>query len=529
MEADYIVIGAGSAGSAVAARLLAQGSLVALVEAGKRERLGITRLPAALNYTIGNERYDWKYTTEPDPTRDGIVEGWPRGRVPGGSSAINGMIFIRGAAEDFDQWEALGNRGWGWDSVLPYFRRMETADQDKDNSFRGGMGPQRVSALRYRHPTAEAFIESAVSLGIPLNPDLNGKSHEGVAWNQGSTRNGFRHSSWEAYIRPQLRNPRLRFLDGAQVERVMFDGRRATGVALKRDGQSISVTAKAGVVLSAGAINTPHLLMLSGIGPAEHLKGHGITPALDAPDVGRNLLEHPGLYVHAELNVPTVNRYASPLRRVFAVADWLLTRKGPLSVPTAQVLAFFKSSADQVSSDLQFHLFPFGSFIRDGKREIPDRNLVTILVNASYPKSKGWLELKSRDPFTPIAIHPRLLDHQDDFETVLRGLDWMRKIASAAPFGSMVQELIGVPPSSAGRAADEKFIRTATRPFYHPVGTCRMGTDERAVVSPDLKVRGTQNLWVADASIFPRHIAGNTNATSIMIGDRAADLIHSNG
>ncbi|MGZ9724118.1 GMC family oxidoreductase [Rhizobium miluonense] len=525
MEFDYIIVGSGSSGSPLAARLVEKKASVLLIEAGKRERLNLTHLPAMLIHTIGKKRYDWNYETQPDPTRDDLVETWPRGRIPGGSSAINGMIFIRGAAADYDAWEAMGNTGWGWDSVLPYFRKMETADNDKDNSFRGGMGPQRVSALRWKHPVSKQFIDSFVAAGISFNPDLNGACHDGVSWNQGSTRDGKRHSAWEAFVKPKLGDPNLQFMDGTVVERILFNGTKATGVAAIRDGKKVTLMARRGVILSAGAINSPQVLMLSGIGEPGQLKRHGITPLVNSPQVGQNLMEHPGLYVLAELDVETANSMAKPINGIKSFAQWLTTRSGFMSVPTAQVLAFLKSIPEQPESDLQFHLFPFGWKREKGKLKVPDQNLVTILVNLNHPKSLGHLELASADPFAPIKIYPRLLDHPDDLAGVLRGLDWVRKISSTPPFGNRVIKFLDAPPTGAGREADEAYVRKATVPFYHPVGTCRMGADDRSVISPDLRVRGAENLWVADASIFPRHIAGNTNATSIMIGERAADLI----
>lgn len=526
MEFDYIVVGSGSAGSPLAARLVEKRARVLLLEAGQREKLHLTRLPAAVIHTVGNARYDWNYTTEPDPTRNGLKESWPRGRVPGGTSAINGMIFVRGDQSDYDAWEELGNKGWGWNSMLPYFRKMETADEDKDNAYRGGMGPLRVSALRWRHPISAMFIDSFVNAGVPLNPDLNGRSHEGVAWNQGSTSNGLRHSAFDAYIVPRLSDSNLTFMDNALVDTLLMEANRARDVVFTRGDKIIRAVARRGVILSAGSLNSPQILMLSGIGDPNELSKHGIQTLVPSPEVGLNLMEHPGLNVLAEMDTGTGNAYASTFGLVRAFAEWALARKGVLSVPTAQILAFLKSTPEQGAPDLQFHLMPYGYFLKNGKRHVPTRNLVMISANVSYPKSKGHLSLRSKNPKDLVAIYPRLLDHPDDLEGVLRGLDWIRRIASTPPFGSHVRELIDVPPREAGRTADEQYVRNETVSFYHPVGTCRMGIDDRAVLTPHLRVRGTEGLWVADASIFPRHIAGNTNATTIMIGERAADLIH---
>lgn len=506
--------------------MLEKGASVLLLEAGKRERLHLTRVPAFCMYTIGNDRYDWNFKTESDPSRNGLQEVWPRGRVPGGSSAINGMIFIRGLAKDYDTWAEMGNPGWDWNSVLPYFRKMETAEVGGGNAFRGGMGPLHVTAPRWKHPISERFIESFVNAGVPENPDLNGTSHEGVAWNQGSIKNGVRHSSFDAFILPQIKNSQLSFVDNALVERIVFSGRRATGVQYRRGDRTVLAKARRGVVLSAGSLNSPHLLMLSGVGDPVELAKHGIETVVASPEVGRNLMEHPGLYVTAEVNIDTGNAYASYLGMVKTFFQWTLARRGVLGVPSASVLAFVKSMQDLAVPDTQFHLFPFGyTTTADGKHKVPVRKLVTILANLNYPKSRGHLALKSNNPRDHIAIYPRLLDHPDDFGGVMRCLEWIRRIASTPPFGDHVQQLLDVPAPTAGRAADEVYVRGATVPFLHPVGTCRMGSDEKSVLLPDLRIRGAENLWVADASIFPRHIAGNTNATSIMIGERAADLI----
>ncbi|MCB5205145.1 GMC family oxidoreductase N-terminal domain-containing protein [Neorhizobium sp. T786] len=526
MDFDYIVIGSGSAGCPLTARLLEKGMKVLLVEAGKRERLPITRLPAALIHTVGNSRYDWCYKTEPDPTRGGLIEAWPRGKVPGGSSAINGMIFIRGAKHDYDAWEALGNTGWGWQDVLPYFRRMETADADKDNGVRGGMGPQRVSALRWKHPVSETFMKSFVAAGATFNDDMNGISHEGVAWNQGSTENGVRASAFDSFVRPKLNDPNLRFIDDTLVEKVIIQDGRAIGIQALQSGKSATFKARRGVVLSAGSINSPQLLMLSGVGDPEELKRHGITPLVSSPEVGKNLLEHPGLYALAEMKVPTANRMARPLRGALAFGEWLLGRRGVMSVPTAQIIAFIKSTPDLEHTDLQFHLFPFGLAQTKTKLEVPKQDLVTILMNINHSKSVGHLELRSGNPRDKVAIYPRMLEHPDDVETLLRGIGWIRKIVSQPPFSQDMLRFLDLPDEGSSRDEEIAYLRRATVPFYHPVGTCRMGSDATAVVTPDLKIRGVEGLWVADASIMPRHISGNTNATAIMIGEKASDLVH---
>lgn len=526
MDFDYIVIGSGSAGCPLAARLLEKGQKVLLVEAGKRERLPITRLPAALIHTVGNPRYDWCYQTEPDPTRNDMTEAWPRGKVPGGSSAINGMIFIRGAKQDYDAWESAGNKGWGWQDVLPYFRRMETSDTGPDNGVRGTMGPLHVSALRWKHPVSETFMKSFIAAGAEFNEDMNGPSHEGVAWNQGSTRNGVRASSFDSFILPKLNDPNLTFIDDTLVEKVVIEGGRATGIKAIQSGRSVTFTAKRGVILSAGAINSPQLLMLSGIGDAEELRSHGITTLVNSPEVGKNLLEHPGLYALAEMKVPTANRMARPIRGAMALAEWIFGRKGVMSVPTAQIIAFVKSNPDLEHTDLQFHLFPFGLAQTKTKLEVPKQDLVTILMNINHSKSKGHLELRSANPREKVAIYPRMLDHPDDVETLLRGIDWIRRIAEQPPFSKDLLRFLDMPAAGSSREEEIAYLRRNTVPFFHPVGTCRMGADEKSVVRPDLKVRGVEGLWVADASIMPSHISGNTNATAIMIGERASDLIH---
>lgn len=521
-EFDFVVVGAGSSGCALAGRLAEDGRhSVAVLEAGKEHKPRVTAIPAALVHTIGNPRYDWQYLSEPDPTRDNRIEPWPRGLGPGGSGLINGMIFVRGAPQDFDAWQERGATGWSYRDVLPYFRRFETSGVGDDQT-RGTFGPQSISALRYVHPVTRLFVKSAEAAGIPFTPDYNGAAQEGVGYTQATQHNGRRHSPYDAFLKPAVDRGRASLIQNARVLRVLLEGTRAVGVEYEQGGVVHIIRARRQVVLSGGAINTPQLLMLSGIGDPTALQAAGIRPLIDNAEVGANLIEHPGIFMRAEVDIPTLNQKATMLGKALALAQWL-AGKGPATTPTAQALAFLRSTDGMSEPDIQIHFTAFG-FTGPGETS-PNERLISIVPSVNHPESRGSIELAGPDPHVAPRILPRLLESDADVETLRRGLRICTRILAAAPLSQHVRRIVDQPPLDQGEEAEIAFIRATAAPLFHPVGTCRMGTDERAVVRPDLSVRGVQQLSVADVSIMPRHISGNTHASALMIGERAADLL----
>lgn len=526
LTADYVVVGAGSAGCVLASRLAQQPDVsVIVLEAGRAGGRLATKVPAGMIAMRDNPRYDWLHHSEPDPTRHGQAEVWARGKSLGGSSATNGMIFVRGRAADFDAWEALGARGWGWRDVQPAFRRLERVEHP-GSPLRGRDGPMRVSRLPHVHRLTPGFIETCQALGIPFNDDLNGASQEGVGYAQANIAGGCRADSYTAFVKPRLgRN--LRVIEEMQVERVLLEDRLAVGVVATRGGRSHAIRARAGVILSAGTIGSPHILMLSGLGPAGDLSSRGIRPVADLPEVGRNLMEHPALFADFEVDCATANDQTQPLNAVWHIARWLLLRNGPAANPAVQALAFFRSCSEQREPDLQFQLYPFAGTPKTGFPRFENRRLMSLSVSLSHPESRGFIRLKAADPRVAPEIHPRLLESQDDVKRLIEGARWARRIGLTPPFARHVTRSTAISEEGASASDMEDMVRRNAVPMYHPAGTCRMGSDPRSVVDPTLRVNGIGRLWVADNSIFPRHVSGNTHATALMIGERAAEFIGS--
>ena len=523
---DLIVVGGGSAGCAMAGRLAESGRCrVLLLEAGASDRHYRSLIPALTSAVVQHPDFDWRYVTEPDPSIGGRADVWPGGKRLGGGSAINGMMFIRGHRWDYDNWAALGADGWDYASVLPYFRRMEDNERGADE-WRGVGGPVSVSENRARFPITDSWVKAAVEAGHERSPDLNGARAEGVDHVQVSQRKGIRCSSAAAYIHRGAHRDRLKVQTEAQVTRILVEQGRAVGVEYVLGGATRTVRARHGVVLSAGTMNSPRMLMLSGIGPAEHLKAVGVDVVHALPGVGRNLQDHVGTHLVNEVNVPTLNSEAHGLAAVRHVIGFTLRRRGILTTGIAHAQAMVKSRPGLAAPNLQiaFTAFSF-DFDETGKLVLRRTPSVSTLVGLMRPSHRGRIMLRSADPFAPPVIDHRQLGSDDDVEQIVEGLEIARNIMAQPAIAPLVTAETRPGRELATREQLRGYVRMAAIPLYHPVGTCRIGKDELAVVDPDLRVRGLTGLWVADASVMPSLPAANTNATAIMIGDKGADHV----
>ena len=522
---DYIIVGAGSAGCVLANRLSEDPSIrVLLLEAGGRDSSFWIHIPIGYGKTIADPKVNWKFETEPNPAlRDRRIY-WPRGKVLGGSSSINGLIYIRGQAADYDHWRQLGNPGWSYADVLPYFRKAEDQENGAD-AFHGVGGPLSVTNLRERNPLCDAFIKSAEAQGIPRNDDFNGAEQEGAGYFQATIRNGRRASAAVAYLRPAERRPNLVVATGAEAEKVVFDGRRATGLRYRRNGTSITAKARREVILSAGSVKSPQLLMLSGIGPAGHLAETGIQPIHDLPGVGKNLQDHYGGQITWRCNQPiTMNDVMmSRWKQAYVGLQWLLLRRGPLSIPAGQASLFTRVMPDSATPDIQFLFQTFsGGYYENGLFKFSG---FANFICPVRPESRGELTLRSPDPWDVPRLAPNYFSAERDRRVAVEGLKLARRMAASPGLRDFViaEHLPGSEAATDAQILD--YLIDNGGCVSHQVGTCKMGTDVMAVVDPHLKVQGIEGLRVADASVMPTLISGNTNAPTIMIAEKAADMI----
>ncbi|MBO6520191.1 MAG: choline dehydrogenase [Rhodospirillales bacterium] len=526
---DYIIVGAGSAGCVLANRLSADRDLrILLLEAGGRDSNPWIHVPVGYFKTLHNPKTDWCYKTDPEPGLGGRSLDWPRGKVLGGSSSINGLLYIRGQAEDYDHWRQLGNAGWSHADVLPYFKRAENQERG-GNDFHGADGPLHVSDMRAKRDVCEALIAAAEANGIPRSTDFNGAKQEGAGYFQLTAHNGKRCSSAVAYLRPIEHRDNLDIVVNAPAVEILFDADepgKVTGFAYRKDGTRHEAKLKPGgeVILSAGAIGSPQILQVSGIGPGALLSDAGVKVRCDRRDVGENLQDHLQIRMIYEVNVPTLNdEINNPIRRTMMGLEYILKRTGPMSMGASQVCIFTKTQPELETPDIQFHFQPL-SADKPGIKMHPFSG-VTSSICQLRPESRGRIAIKSPDPDAYPSIQPNYLSAEKDRRVVVDSIKTSRRIFNTSPLKDfVVRERLPGPDIE----SDDDILESARKiaqTIYHPTSTCRMGADEHAVVDSKLRVNGIKGLRVVDASVMPTIVSGNTNAPTIMIAEKASDMI----
>jgi choline dehydrogenase len=524
-EFDYVIVGAGSAGCVLANRLSAGGKhSVLLLEAGPKDTNLWIHVPLGYGKLFKEKSVNWMYQTEPEPGLGGRQVFQPRGKVLGGSSSINGLLYVRGQHEDYDRWRQRGNAGWGYEDVLPYFRKAENQQRGADK-YHGAGGPLPVSDWRHADPLSEAFVVAAAETGIPTNPDFNGATQEGAGFFQTTTQRGRRASTAFSYLRPAKNRGNLQVETSALAQRILFEGRRARAVEYRVGNNLRTARARKEILISSGAYNSPQLLQLSGVGPADLLKQHGIGVVLDAPGVGSDLQDHMQvrLVTRCAQRVTLNDIVHHPVRRLMAGVQYAALRKGPLTIAAGTSGAFFKTNPRLASPDIQIHFLPF-STDKMGEK-LHSFSGFSASVCQLRPESRGSLRIKSADPTVPPEIRINYLATETDRAAFIDGIKILRKILSAPALKPFTVEEVD---PGAKVLSDEELLNYCRRTgstVYHPTSTCRMGNDPLAVVDQRLRVRGIEGLRVVDASIMPDLMSGNTNAPTIMIAEKASDMI----
>ncbi|MBN9005746.1 MAG: choline dehydrogenase [Rhizobiales bacterium] len=524
-EFDYIIVGAGSAGCVLANRLTASGQhLVLLLEAGPKDSNIWIHVPLGYGKLFKEASVNWMFQTEPEPGLNGRSVFQPRGKVLGGSSSINGLLYVRGQHEDYDRWRQRGNIGWGYDDVLPYFKKAE--DQCRgSNDYHGAGGPLPVSDWRHHDPLSEAFVKAAAEVGIPTNPDFNGATQEGAGFFQTTTRRGRRASTARSYLRPAMQRSNLHVETEAQAQRLLFEGRRAVGVVYKQNGIERTARARKEMIVASGAYGSPQLLQLSGVGPADLLKQRGIAVVLDAPGVGNDLQDHmqARIVMRCKQKVTLNDVMNNPLRQIMAGAQYAALRKGPLTIAAGTSGAFFKTDPRLASPDIQIHFLPF-STDKMGEKLHP-YSAFSASVCQLRPESRGTLRIKSADASVAPEIRINYLASETDRTAFIEGMKILRNILKAPAMAPYVIDEAEPGPSVVTDEQILEFCRQRGSTVYHPTSTCRMGNDPLAVVDQRLRVHGMEGLRVVDASVMPDLMSGNTNAPTIMIAEKASDMI----
>ena len=529
---DFIIVGAGSAGCVLANRLSKDPSnKVLLIEAGGTDRRFYINMPIGYGKTYYQKSVNWMYTAEPSPDAGNRPSYWPRGKVLGGSSSINAMVYVRGNPKDFDNWSAAGNSGWSYSELLPYFKRMESW-QNGGDKYRGSEGPLNVSDVSSQlHPLCQNFIAAGEEIGLSFNPDMNGAEQEGVGHYQITTHLGRRMSTSRAYLRPVMKRKNLTVIMKAQVTRILFKGNQAVGVEFKKNKIIQQVKANREVILSAGAVNSPQLLLISGVGPESVLMDAKVPIVHHSPAVGKNLQDHLGVSYFYKSKVPTLNDQLRPWwGKLLQGARYILTRTGPLSLSVNQSGGFVRTRVGLKSPNIQLYFSPVSySLEPPGRRAMlnPDPFSAVLLgVSNCKSNSRGQIRIKNDNPMEPPIIEPNYLSHKDDVRDLLDGVKLLRKLAQTKSFSKVIYDEFRPGPDCKSDSELIEDIKENAWTVFHPSSTCRMGPDPlKNVVDSSLKVYGIKGLRVADASVFPELISGNINAATIMIGEKASDLI----